>query len=149
MHRIPKILVEIIGGPYPQKRKCKLNREQTKVIISEGAKGRGASAIDAEFDNTCLVPYFSGLPPFRSIKYKLHYVTGAKKCVSYTLNNKKEVETPSCTKEDVQSYAQATVIKQAGSLKPPVNMGLVYVLIIISIIVGVIGIAVSSGNLRF
>lgn len=138
------IRVDIIGGPYPKKRKCRI--VGNKIVLKEGTKGRGGEAITASFDNTCYVPYFSGIWPFRHIKHKLHWIEGTTKCVSYEPTAE---DSPSCTIEDVSHYGEATVIKLAGSLKPPFNLGLIYVLLIVSIIIGIIGIAISTGHLRF
>ena len=141
----PTIRVEIFGGPYPTKKRCKI--DGAKVIIKEGSKGRGGEAITATFDNTCLIPFWSGIFPFRHIKYKLHYIEGTSKCVSYSPTE--AGKTPKVTVAQVSKYAEATVIKQAGSLKPPFSLGLIYVFLIGILLISIIGLLVSTGNLRF
>lgn len=144
MLKHPKILVEIIGGTQPKKRKCRI--EGRKVVIKEGAKGRGGAPITAEFDMNCLIPYKAGLPPFRHVKYKLLWKEGTNSCVSFA--DAKHIEAPTCTKDEVAHFGEATVIKLAGALKPPFSFALVYVLLIILIILVLVAIGVSSGNIR-
>lgn len=138
-----KILVEIVGGAFPKKKKCEV--VGNAVMIEHGRSGRGGAAQTAKFDNSCLVPYMAGLPPFRYVKYKLILREGASQCVSFAENA--GTNAPSCSVCDVSNYGKATVIKLAGLMKPE-NRSLIYALLIISIIVGVAGIAVSAGVIR-
>lgn len=139
-----KILVEFVGGAFPKKKKYVINEEGNKIILKPGQKGKGGAEQLASFDQSCLVPYHSGL--FRTIKYKLLLKEGADKCISFA---GKDVECPTCSKNDVGNYGNATVIKLAGALKPPFNMGVIYILLGVIIVVGIIGILVSSGRIHF
>jgi hypothetical protein len=139
----PKILVEIIGA-IP--RKLKLPIDDGKIVVKEATAGRRGAAITATFDNTCLVPYWAGIPPFRTIKYKLLLKEGATECISF--GNRYTKDAPTCTLSDVQKFGQATVIKLAGALRNPNNMNILYLLVIVAIIIGVINIFVASGNIR-
>lgn len=144
MLRQDKILVEIIGGAFPKKRKCLVLGNT--IILRPAKEGRGGAAITAEYDTDCLIPYYGGIWPFRSIRYKLLLKEGAAKCVSFKTN---PVEVPSCSRNDVVKYGNATVIKLAGALKPPFNINFVYVLLIIGLILTGISILVGSGNIQF
>jgi hypothetical protein len=139
--RQQQILVEFVGGAFPKKKKCVV--EGNRVILRQAREGRGGAAITAEFDANCLVPYRSGLT--RGLKYKLLLTEGADKCVSFARGL---AEVPTCTKQDVSNYGNATVIKLAGSLKPPFNINLIYVLLIAGIILTVFSILVGSGRIH-
>lgn len=140
-----KILVEIIGGPFPKKKKCLV--DENRVILRPAKEGRGGAAITADFDNGCLVPYYTGLWPLRSIKHKLVLKEGASKCVNFI--DKDDTNAPTCTKSDVSKFGQATVIKLSGSLKPPFNVNIIYVLLVVGLILTGISILVGTGRLRF
>lgn len=139
----PKILVEIVGAT-PNKRRLPI--EGNKVIVKEGKPGRGGEAITAEFSNSCLIPYYAGIPPFRSMKHKLILKEGASKCVNF---DDKNTDAPTCSLADVQKFGEASVIKAAGMNKNPLNMGMLYILIFAAIALGVLNLLVASGNIRF
>ncbi len=138
-----KIRVEIVGGYLPKKRNCTI--EGNYVIINPNDRNRDGASYKAFFDNTCLIPYKTGLPPFRSIRHKLMLKEGSAQCVSFS--SKQEDKAPSCTIQDVENYATATVIKKAGSFKEE-SKTLIYVLIIINIIVSLAGL-IFGGRIRF
>lgn len=140
----PKILVEIVG-PTPNKRRLPIDGNY--VIVEEGKPGRGGAPIKAKFDNTCLVPYYAGIPPFRTIKYKLVLKEGTTECVSF--GDKYTSNAPSCDLKTVQRYGEATVIKLSGMIKNPMNMGILYILLFAAIALGVLNLLVASGNIRF
>lgn len=143
-NKTPKILVEIVNGVYPRRKKCVI--DGSHVIIEPGKSGRGGAAQKAEFTPNCLVPYYAGIPPFKSIKHKLILKEGATKCVSFA--KPEDYLAPTCTKSDVSHYGEATVIKLSGSLKGE-NRMFVYILLGIIIILNVVGLLVASGNVRF
>lgn len=140
----PKILVEIVGAT-PNKRRLPIDGK--KVIVKEGKAGRGNEAVTAEFSNGCLIPYWAGIPPFRSMKHKLILKEGASKCVNF--DDPKNTDAPSCTLADVQRFGEATVIKAAGMNKNPLNMGILYILLFAALALGVLNLLVASGNIRF
>ncbi len=141
--RKEKIRVEIIGGYLPKKRMCDIVGNE--VIIKPANQGRGGEEYRAKFDNTCLLPYTTGLLFLKSVKHKLLVKEGATECISF--GNLETSLAPSCTIQDVNRYATATVIRAAGSLKPE-NKTLIYVLIIINIILTLFGLLVASGNIK-
>lgn len=141
--RSQKIRVEIVGGAVPIKRNCEI--EGNHVIILPGSKGRGGAPIKAEYDNTCLVPYYTGFP-FRSIKYKLLLRYDATKCVSFGKDSSDVA--PSCTPSDVARYGRATVIRLAGNIKGE-SRTLIYALLIIVIVLGILTLITSAGRIRF
>lgn len=116
-----------------------------EVVIEAASQGRSGDSYRAKFDNTCLLPYTTGILFFKSVKHKLLLKEGASECVSF--GNLENSVAPSCTIQDVKKYATATVIRAAGSLKPE-NKTLIYVLIIINIILTLFGLLVASGNIK-
>lgn len=138
-----KIRVEIIGGAVPIRRNCPI--EGTQVIVEQESKLRGGAAYLANYDNDCLVPYVTGPPLFRSVKFKLLLRYGASKCISFG-KNAGDIA-PSCTPGDIDRLGTATVIKLAGSLKGE-NRTLIYALILVNIILTVIAVAVASGGIK-
>lgn len=143
MARKPKILVEIVGAsPYPKRRKCPI--EGNKIILKEAREGRGGAAITAEFDNSCFIPYRSGLT--RGIKQKLIVKEGATKCVSFGTDS--SYRAPSVTIEEVFNYFKASVIMAAGRIKQE-KQTIIYLLIGVVIILQIIGLLVSSGRIHF
>lgn len=139
---VGKIRVEIIGGAYPKKINAEV--EGNHVIIQPGAKGRGGAPYKAEYDNSCLVPYWSGFSIFKTIKFKLLLKEGASKCVSFA-KSAAEIA-PTCTQQDIARFSNATVIRNAGMLKPE-NRTFVYVLLLINIVISILAVAVASGRL--
>lgn len=140
----PKILVEFVGGVFPKRKKFPV--ENNKAIIKQRNPkgGRNGAEETIEFDNTCLVPYYAGVPPFRVVKHKILAKIGASKAVSF---RNETGECPSCTKQDIANYSNATVIGAAGRLKPE-SRTLVYVLLIVLIIVGVFNLLIASGRVN-
>jgi len=149
-NRKPKIMVEIIGSARTQKRKLEVDETGGKslVIINKGGKGRGDVQQVASFSRTCLVPYKTGLF-FRSTKYKLILKEGASSCVNFA-DETDGKEAPTCTQDQVKQYFKAQCLRAAGNLTgKEQKLTLLYILVIISIIITVVGILVSSGKIQF
>lgn len=137
-----KIRVDIITGYLPRKKNCVI--EEGQVIIQQG-HGKGATSYKAKFDNSCLIPYKTGIWPFRSVKHKLFLKEGAFECVSFSGDNPKA---PQATTGQVRKFATATVINRAGNI-PEEKKTILYLLIGANIVLSFITLLVASGNLRF
>lgn len=137
--RSQRIRTEIVGGAFPQRKNLIVKGNH---IVVQKATNKTAE-ITATFDNTCLVPYNFGLPPFRVVKYYLILKDGASRCVSFA--GDKDIIAPSCTKEEIRQYAQATAIKGAGNTKPE-NKTLIYLLIFVNIALTALTLLLATGK---
>lgn len=143
--RRPKILVEFVGNVFPRRKKYPVEGNKVIVKPANPKGGRNAAEQSIEFDNSCLVPYYAGVPPFRVVKHKILAKDGASKAVSFSGD---QATCPSCTKDDVTRYTNASVIGAAGRLKPE-SRTLIYVLLIIVIVVGIINLLIGTGRVHF
>ncbi len=138
-----KIRVWIIGGYLPKKKMCEYYGN--KVIIQQQSRKRGAE-YSATFDNSCLVPYKSGFPPFRSVKHQLYLKAGAFECVSWA--DPKETKAPTASTRDIRNFSRANAIFRAGN-PPTEKKTIIYLMLGAVIILSFINLLVASGNLRF
>lgn len=144
MQRKPKILVEFVGNVFPRRKKYPVDGNKVIVKPANPKGGRNAAEQSIEFDTSCLVPYYAGVPPFRVVKHKILAKDGASKAVSFATD---QATCPSCTKDEVTKYTNASVIGAAGRLKPE-NRTLIYVLLLVLIIVGVFNLLIASGRVH-
>lgn len=136
-----KIRVVILGGYKPKKRNCEI--KDGKVIIFPAEKN-GGEAITATYDNSCLIPYETGPPLIRSLRHYLLWKQGTSRCISLANN---ETTAPNCTKEEVRTFAKATVLSRAGNPKEE-SKTLIYIFLGALIILGIFNLLVSSGTIR-
>lgn len=144
MPKQQKIRVEVVGAsPFPQIKKCPI--EGNKVVLQKAREGRGGAAITADFDKSCLIPYYAGAPPFRKLKYKVVLKEGATHCVSF--KDPENYVAPTLTILDVFTYFKASVHRAAAHFKPE-SKSITYVLLGVLIIIGILNVLVASGRIR-
>lgn len=139
-----KVLVEIIGEEGIKSRK-KYPIEGDKVIIKKGKTGRGHAAYAPTFDRNCFVYYKAGL--FRTLQRKLILMEDAEKCVSF--KDKDNVDLPSWDRPSLEHASEATVLKAAGASMQKIQIPVVlYILLFVSVALGIIQILLMTGRLK-
>lgn len=106
-----KIRVDIIGEngiTSTKKHKIKGN----KVILRKGRRGKGGIGWKPSFTKDSLLPYKTGLWPFKFLRQKLMVKQDASECVNFY--GKEGVEVPEWSREELAKASTATVIKNAG-----------------------------------
>jgi len=109
--------------------------------------GPGGTAYRVEFDRNCIIPFETGIWPFKSKKEKVMFAMGASKCINF---GKGAIQVAMWDKTSEEELFKANVIKAAGATttKTQIPM-LLYLLIATVIMLQVIGILMSTGRLRF
>lgn len=137
-----KIRVVIVGGYLPKKKMCEYIGNQ--IILEKETRKNGAEK-KITFDNSCLVPYLSGFPPFRSVKHQVFLKEGATECVSWA--EPETADTPSAKLRDVKNFMRANIIFRAGNPQTE-KKTIIYLMLGIIIILNIIGILAATGNIR-
>lgn len=172
---MPRMLTEIYRPVGMIKKKLRVigNNE---ILVKKGSKTRGAADYKASFDKDCIVPYRSGI--FHLVKQKLMLIEGAGKCIRITydalefreelkkqvadldpIKDKEKIENikslfakieiPVWTKDDLDTAAEATVIKNSGHITNELKVpALLYVVSFMSVAVGIIILMVQTGRLK-
>ena len=147
MFRNVKELVEIVGE-YGIKKRKKFVVEGNKVVIeAPKVRGRGHSGWMPEFNKDCFLFYYVGFFPFKRLKRKLMVMEGANKCIEF---KGKDVQVPIYDREASKRHIKANVLQKAGESVQKVSVPIfVYLLLFITVMLGIVNILVASGRVYF
>ena len=126
-----KITVDVIKPTGIETKKFPV--KGNKIIIRPKRRGPGGTEISAKFDRDCLLPYYDRVLFFKRFKgYKLFWIEGADRCISFRWNtsegdegdeeDKVNVDVPTCDRRTIEEYFKANVLQAAGTIRQTVQV---------------------------
>ena len=136
-----KIRVDIVGLNGTKTKLCKVQGD--KIIIRPRNNRKRIPAYTATFNEKCYVPYKKS---FGRRDLKLTLYEGASKCVEWH-RGKNGVNIPNTSREDVKNLFNVHAVEKAGQISKDVKIPVAfYIIMVIILIVSILGLFVSSGN---
>jgi len=134
----------------------KYSVEGEEVILRRAKKGIAPVGYTAKWSRSCLFPYRTQplWPlPFKTLHFKLMLIDGSDECVQFIPGSdgvKASLNMPVWTREAVSRLFEANVLKTSGNISTEMKVpGLMYVLIGISIVMGLMSMLAGMGKLKF
>jgi hypothetical protein len=142
-----KILVEIYDSTGLKSRK-KYPIEADQVVIRKGRPVPGGAAYKAKFDEDCVVYFWSGYWPFKSLKRKLMLQDGATECINIRAPPM-IFKIPMWDRATEEELFKASVIKASGASMLKLQIPtLLYIMSFAGIAISVIILMVLTGRVR-